>query len=133
MWYEQLQRIPENETIYEVYGWTAPEKLDGELIKIADLKLRSALYASEFGDNRLFFRHQSIAKDRKFWPRAWRRAREDPFISKKKEENVWGNEVPDTWPADEDEAKDMYDDQIETFGCPFQWLIPNDEEILPLV
>ena len=109
-WYEQLQRITEDSTIFEVFGWTAPEKLDGELIKIADIKLRSALHTSEFGDNRLFFRHQSIAKDRKFWPREWRKLREDPFINRKKEENIWGNEVPeDIWPEDEDEAKALYD------------------------
>merc|ERR1711993_92274 len=66
---------------------------------------------------------QSIGKDRKFWKKSWRRLREDPFFSKKKEENLWGNEVPDTWPVDdEDEAKLMYDEQVKNFGCPFQSL-----------
>ena len=102
-----------------MWGWTAPEELEGELIHIADIKLLSELHFSEFGDNRLFFRHQSIAKDRKFWPRAWRKLREDPFFSKKNEDNIWGNDVPDTWPEDEDEAKAMYDAQVETYGCPF--------------
>ena len=118
-WHEQLQRIPEDSTIFEVWGWTAPEALDGELIHIADIKLLSELHFSEFGDNRLFFRHQSIAKDRKHWPRAWRKLREDPFFSKKEEDNIWGNDVPDTWPEDEDEAKAMYDLQVATYGCPF--------------
>jgi hypothetical protein len=108
-----------------VFGWTAPEALDGELIKIADIKLLTDLYTSDFGDNRLFFRHQSIAKDRKHWPRAWRRLREDPFINRKNEENIWGNEVRDTWPADEEDAKAMYDAQVAEFGCPFQWLIAD--------
>ena len=86
----------------------------------------SGLHTSEFGDNRLFFRHQSIGKDRKFWKKSWRRLREDPFFSKKKEENLWGNEVPDTWPVDdEDEAKLMYDEQVKNFGCPFQWLLAD--------
>jgi len=110
-WYEQLQRIPEDSTIFEVFGWTAPEKLDGELVKIADIKLRSALHTSEFGDNRLFFRHQGIAKDRKFWPKAWRRTGDDPWFSRKVEKNIWGFEVPEgVWPDDEDEAKALYDE-----------------------
>ena len=126
-WHEQLRGIPEDTNIFEVWGWTAPEKLDGELVHIADIKLLSELHYSEFGDNRLFFRHQSIGKDRKHWPKAWRRAGGDPFISKKKEENIWGTDVPDTWPEDEDEAKAMYDAQVATYGCPFQWLLAEKE------
>lgn len=80
-WYEQLLRIPEGSTIYEVYALTGPEVLDGELIKIADLKLRSSLYASEFGDKKLFFRHQGSYKDRKFWPGAWKDLREGQIFS----------------------------------------------------
>ena len=125
MWYEQLQRIPKDSTVYEVYAFTAPESLGGDYIKIADIKLRSNLYTSEFGDNRLFFRHQSISKDRKFWPRSWRKLNEDPFISKKNPENIWGNQVPDTWPKQEAEAKQMYDMMVEEFNCPFKWLMPG--------
>jgi len=111
-----------------VWGWNAPEALDGELIHIADIKLLSPLHTSEFGDNRLFFRHQSIAKDRKFWPREWRRLREDPFFSKKNEDNIWGRDVPeDVWPEDEDAAKALYDAQVSEFGCPFQWLLAEKE------
>ena len=80
-WYEQLQRIPEGSTIYEVYALTGPEVLDGELVKIADLKLGSSLYASEFGDKKLFFRHQGSYKDRKFWPGAWKDLREGQIFS----------------------------------------------------
>jgi len=126
MWYEQLQRIPENSTFYEVWGWTAPESLGGDLIHIADIKLRSPLHLSEFGDKRLFFRHRSIHHDRKYWPKAWRSTGDDPYFNMRDPKNLWGREVPDTWPAEEDAAKAMFDDQVATYGCPFQWLLAEE-------
>ena len=129
-WYEQLQRIPVDSTVYEVIAFTGPTSLGGDYIKIADIKLRTKLYASEFGDNRLFFRHDSISKDRKFWPKEWRKLGEDPFISKKIPGNTWGNKTP-VWPRYEGQAKELYDRMVEEFNCPFKWLmpggIPNDE------
>lgn len=80
-----------------MWGWNAPESLDGELIHIADIKLLSPLHLSKFGDERLFFGHRSIYHDRKFWPKAWRFTGDDPSF-KRTEENIWGREVPDIWP-----------------------------------
>ena len=55
MFYDQLKRIQAGETILEVYAKTAPDSLGGELVKIADIVLKTNLYTSKFGDERLHF------------------------------------------------------------------------------
>ena len=109
-WYEQLQRIQKGWTMYEVWGWNAPESRGGELVHIADIKLLSPLHLSKFGDERLFFGHRSIHHDRKYWPKAWRGTGDDPVFDGRKEKNVWGREVPDIWPQNEADAKAVFDD-----------------------
>lgn len=59
-----------------------PEE-DDKLEMIANIRLKSDLVTSKWGDENLFFQHRPIGKDRKFWPRAWRRLREDDFFNKK--------------------------------------------------
>jgi len=71
-WYEELRdRISSGEVIYEVYAHT-PEYDGGpgeeEEVKIADVILRSDLYTSEWADKKLFFKHEHVHPDRKFWP-----------------------------------------------------------------
>jgi len=55
MFYDQLKRIQAGQTILEVHALTAPPALGGELVKIADLVLKTNLYTSKFGDERLHF------------------------------------------------------------------------------
>ena len=55
MFYDQLKTIRAGETILEVYALTAPPRLDGELVKIADIMLKTDLYTSKFADERLHF------------------------------------------------------------------------------
>lgn len=47
----------------EVHALTAPEQYGGELVKIADIVLKTDLYTSVFGDENLFFEHQRVTKD----------------------------------------------------------------------
>ena len=72
-WYEELKAIPRGSTLFHVFAWDEPEALGGTRTKIADIVLNSELHTSLEGDQSLFFRHESISKDRKRWSRAVRR------------------------------------------------------------
>ena len=72
---------------------TAPESLGGELVKIADIILKTALVTSKFADETLYFRHRPANHDRKYWPNIWRH--NDKIVRfVKNEDTIWGNEVP---------------------------------------
>lgn len=49
--------------IFDVYAWTAPEGANDlndeprERVKIAEINLKTKLYTSKAGDERLFFKH----------------------------------------------------------------------------
>lgn len=125
--------LTEGDVIYEVYAQYEPFfpgteddelVLDDKLVMIAEIKLQTDLVTSEWADEKLFFQHKQIAKDRKFWPRSWRRLNEDPRFDKRDPDNVFGNETP-AWPQDTEEAKELFADQMETWGCPFEWLMPE--------
>ncbi len=57
MFYDQLKRIPEGSTIMSVEALTAPVSLGGTWVKMADIKLKTPIYTSQFADLRMFFRH----------------------------------------------------------------------------
>ena len=69
--------------VMDVYAWTAPEgELDlnnqaRERVKIGEIKLLSQLTSSKAGDERLFFQHIRMNKDRRVWPREWKNAGAD--------------------------------------------------------
>ena len=127
-----LSRVNEGDVIYEVYAQTEPifpgedPEMDDKLEMIANIRLKSPLIMSKWADENLFFQHRPVGKDRKFWLRSWKRLNEDKFFSKKKPENVFGNEVPDTWPKAADEAEEKFIDQSIEWGCPFEWLMPRN-------
>lgn len=123
-----LSRVKKGDVIYEVYAQTAPifpgdDPEDDKLEKIANLRLKSDLLQSKWADEELFFRHRPVHKDRRFWPREWRRLNEDVRFDKKVQENVFGNETPE-WPECTEHAKEMFIEQSEEYGCPFAWLMP---------
>ena len=97
MFYDQLKRIPEGTNILEVYALTVPLVLGGIHVKIADIKLKTSLVTSRFGDERLYFQHRRISRDRRYWTREVRNLEEDPFFENNATNN-WGKTVPDTWP-----------------------------------
>ena len=88
---------------------TAPEGVEGsQLVKIADIVLRTQLLTSAWGDANLYFRHRGVFNDYKFWPRLWRQEHADVHF-RKTEESIWGFEVPQgVWPETDDEAEAFY-------------------------
>ena len=129
-WYERLkehynEKFEDGEevTVLKVFGWDAPEALDGQRVHMADIILKTPLYTSLAGDSRLFFQHERVWADRRVWPKEWRRLREDPKFEKEE------TEFPgiDDWPDNDEEAYDEYvisilGDENGNAGCPFTWL-----------
>lgn len=115
------------DVIYDVYAQTAPiydgELLEDKLMKIGEITMLSDFVTSEWADKVLYFQHRQITRDRKFWPKEWKDFNEDPFFDNSVEENRFGRETP-YWPKDAEEAEALYDDQVKTWGCPFEWLMP---------
>lgn len=64
----QLEGVPANSNIYEVYGWDAPEKLGGKEILMGTLQLDGSFTKSKFGDEVLFIRHELTEDDMKLKP-----------------------------------------------------------------
>uniref|UniRef100_A0A7S3I4L1 Uncharacterized protein n=3 Tax=Choreotrichia TaxID=141411 RepID=A0A7S3I4L1_9SPIT len=125
--------LSEGDVIYEVYAQVEPFfpgteddelVLDDKLVMIAEVKLLTDLQTSRWGDEKLFFQHRQINRDRRFWPLSWKRLNEDVRFDKRLPENTFGNETPE-WPQDTEEAKALFAEQMETFGCPFEWLMPE--------
>ena len=124
VWYRQLQKkIPKGSTIFEVYARTAPRDCtveESRLVKIAEVNLLTDLYTSAFGDNGLYFQHRRVKHDMKIFPKKWKKEawkaeacfKKDPF-----------GDVPDTWPDNDEDAEEFYNEQMEATGCPFAWLL----------
>ncbi len=72
-WYDRLRAgLFEGDVIYEVYGLTAPEKLGGTEVHIANVRMMSDLIASEKADDKLYFRHRAQHMDRRYFnDRRW--------------------------------------------------------------
>lgn len=127
-WYEVIQdNLKAGEVIYEVYaympGYDGLETIDD---KIADIVLDSDLYTSQWADNFLYFKHEQVHLDRKYWPMGLKRdLRRNGFDDLRFDRNSfrWGNTVPDFWPSDPMQAKEVYIDQFDRYGCPFAWLL----------
>jgi len=123
-WYEEIQsKLGAGETIYEVFAYQPSHDEEPEIEeKIADIVLQTDLYTSKWADEDLYFRHRHVHLDRKYWTRGLKRLNEDPRFDKK--EVFWGNKVSDYWPTDNvEQAKETYMDQMETYDCPFAWLL----------
>ena len=115
----------EEEPFIEVYAWTAPKSLGGIRVKIADLVLKSKIYTSRTGDQRLFFQHKRVKKDMKVWPNEWKAL--DHHFQRFDENGLIIPEFPgiNNWvTTSEKEAEQAYlDSMSETgSGCPFSWL-----------
>jgi hypothetical protein len=54
---DQLMTILKDSTLYQVYGWDAPEEMGGVEHLIGDLITTSEMTTSYFADSQLFFRH----------------------------------------------------------------------------
>jgi len=58
-----LMTIPSGSTLYKVYALDKPVELGGTETHIADLVLSTSLTTSKWGDQHLFFRHQTVEDD----------------------------------------------------------------------
>ena len=100
--------------LYEVEAMDAPEELGGKFTKIADVILKTKLHVSDFGHDRLFFRHVSQMRDRFYWPAGWAEAASDLFVDPSVPENKFSIEVENldpNWPTDNDEAREKFIEQ----------------------
>lgn len=120
MFYDQLMSIDEGTILLEAWAYDGPESEGHVASKIADIKLTSELMTSLFGDERLHFQHQRINRDRRLYTdRSWKSL--DTMFSQ--DDNVADFDLS-AWPVDDEEAaKAMFDSQIESYGCPFAWLL----------
>lgn len=64
----QLEGVPADSKLYEVYGLDAPPQLGGVEHYMGSLQLDGALTKSKFGDQNLFFRHQLSSDDMELKP-----------------------------------------------------------------
>ena len=63
-----LVTIPKGTKLYEIFALDMPEEMGGSEKMIGELFLTSKLVTSEWGDTRLFFRHQDMAEDLRLRP-----------------------------------------------------------------
>ena len=123
MFYDQLKRIQQGTTIFELWGLTAPLSLKGNWVKMADIKLKTPLLTSYFADTRLHFQHKRLTYQSN-WPRGWKTAAKDFIVDVTDPTLVWGNFAPaGIWPTDNAAAETFYIDQVTKYNCPFGWLI----------
>lgn len=124
MWYDQLSRIPEGTTLFDVYGTNEPEdteEVDQERKKIGSIVLNSPLMTSNFGDNRLFFQHERYWKDMRGKPN-WRAMQ--AIFDKNDPDQTWS---PDNetikLPNNDEVAREIIMEGIREYQCPFAWLL----------
>lgn len=124
-WIEHVQAaVKKGDVLYDVMAKVDP--WNEELVKIAEIKLLEDLQISKWADERLFFRHQRVGRDRhRLWPSAWKELQEDAFFDKNDPQNVFGDRKNDIdWPEDEQEAKELYVEEVKKWGCPFEHFMP---------
>lgn len=84
---------------------------------IANIRLTSeeGLVTSTFGDNRLFFQHETMGDDFDSHPE-WRR-----YVQPIRDQ-PWGRTRVPNWPNDSETAKAWLRGSIAEHECPFAWL-----------
>jgi len=135
-----------------VYAWTAPLDLDDlngnprQKEHIATIELKTNLYTSEEGDNRLFFQHIRGNKDYRHFPNWWKRDTKAPSdfpdfnrvrVEKAEYSALEGLTFKDDhdteswpWPSNDTDAEAKYLELESTgSGCPFSWLFSNGEDL----
>ena len=65
---DYLQTIPEGSTLFNVYAMDQPAELGGQEQLIAQMKTKSTMVTSNWGDEHMFFRHQRMDDDLKYKP-----------------------------------------------------------------
>jgi hypothetical protein len=103
---------------------------EADLPTIARIELTSDLYRSTFGDERLFFQHESLNRDFKRMNNqgeAGEQRRKEIKANVPKhdsDDGLWGDTPINPLPADNDEAKAIIEEgMLGLTTCPFAWLL----------
>ena len=62
-WSDDLKSIPSGSVLYKVFAMDKPTELFGSETLIGEIKTKSALDLSNFGDEHLYFRHERMDND----------------------------------------------------------------------
>lgn len=73
---DDLEGVPANSNLYNVWAWDKPQQLGGHEILIGKLVLDGKLHKSKWADNNLFFRHDRQDDDLKYHPE-W-----EPYVAR---------------------------------------------------
>ena len=126
-WYADLLTVGKAGThILDVFVISDPDEAE---VKIAEITLDTDLVTSKFGDERFFFQHVRTKRDFKYWSGSTKTTLKalHPLLDEVSHE--W--DVAE-WPTtSEEEAEDYYMDQINTYGCPFAWLLYDSNTTEP--
>lgn len=87
---DYLQTIPAGALLFNIYATDMPTELGGVETKIGQMKTKSTMVTSYWGDEHMFFRHQRMDDDLKFKPE-WEKYTPNPkvlFGNKKHDQNL---------------------------------------------
>ena len=115
--------------MFEVWARDVPDIIlrfpqGSNLQHIGNIKLKTQIITSYFGDTRLFFKHERMNQDNDAEPE-WRRE-----ITSLDPDDAWNERPANGWPQDDEEAEAWVRGSIAEYGCPFAWLL--DYEITPI-
>ena len=89
---------------------------------IANVRLVTDLITSKFGDQRLFFQHETMKFDFEY-DNTWRHQHEKVEPAPVDEVTGERPEVSYDFPEDNAEAMAVVRGSIADYGCPFAWMI----------
>ena len=126
-WCKDLEEVgKDGAEILEVWAISEP---DAEKELIAKIYLDSDLIRSNFGDTRFYFQHVRTKRDFKYMSGATKTTLKSIHPLMDEVEHEWDVSA---WPTtSEEDAEDYYMDQVNTYGCPFAWLLYDDNETDP--
>ena len=126
-WYADLVTVGTAGTeILEVWAISEPDAAE---VLIAKIYLDTDLTTSKFGDERFYFQHVRTKRDFKYMSGATKTTLKSIHPLMSEVEHEWDVSA---WPTESEEAaEDFYMDQINTYGCPFAWLLYSDNETDP--
>lgn len=116
--------IEEGIMLFEVWAKNQPENHEDHFeTMIAKINLTETLTKCQFGDERLFFQHETMRWDLAY-DRTWKNHHERIELPTPEELEDIGIDNPTAvFPHDRLEAENLIRESIEEYDCPFAWLI----------
>lgn len=62
-WLDEFATIPAGTKLFTVYAWSAPAELGGTEMEIGSINITSQFTTSNWGDEKIYFRHQRMTDD----------------------------------------------------------------------